>query len=608
MKTTSPKFNILAIPKAKNFLITVLLVATGLGLIFGLPRVIPTRTGSTACPIESVKSPFTPVSHESIAISLRAYELDNELDGGLFRSTANPGDSLPSDEVTSMALVAGRRLSALPYSELFPVSQGENRLEGHINKLLPHALSGELPLHRTYFLLSIAKSLDVPIPAENGVVARIAALASPNGGYLLNEYARYPTIGATYYALKTLELLNQLTSEQIAAEQIAAHIYALQDPATGGFRDSEYTNGAAPTMDDVFRALEVLRLANANMSTPSAQVALVGARMFLAQCRRVDGGFSREIGEDATSKAAPTALGLMAAGFISDNGVPVKKALVSGAFDYMGSCVSNKRGVAETPLSRKTSAEGVFYLTELMARTEVALGRRSWVIATAQWVAALLFAAAAVAWFAPQLDSELVSAGVRSSACLLGSLAVPAALALLFPRASLAVYSAFAAVVLVPAARKAVSQKENEDGEMTVLAMVAGFLFAAFVMAFASKAPYVFAGAGIAGIAGFWAFVAAYVAAYCAGYVLAGKSRKFYNDAAVLAWIVAIVAAALNLFATESPVYGMLVARGIFVPFVVVAPVVLFVFIQLGMAVGSASFSCSPATRQYVKKLLSRFK
>ena len=614
MKTNSRKFNILAIPKAKNLVLALVLVVAGLGLIFGLPRVVPARTGSTPCPIESVKAPFVGVSRDAVARSLRAFELDNELDAGLFRTTSNPGDSLPSDEVTHMALLAGHRLSSLPYSELYPVTNGENRLESHIAKLLPHALAGELPLHRTYFLLSIAQSLNYPIPADNTVATRIATLAHPAGGYRLNEYARHATVGGTFYALKTLEALGQLESAGVAGEAIAAHIYALQDPATGGVHDSEYANNGSPIMDDVYRAAEVLRLVKANMSTPAGQACVAGFRRFLAQCRGLDGGFRRDLsaGPAAASKAAPTAMGLVVAAFAEASGAPLKGAVTAGAKDYLAACVSNKRGVAEAPLSRKPSVEGAFYLTELVARVgeaAVPLGRRSWVLGAAQWAAALLFAAAAAAWFAPQLDAALVAAAVRRAAGLLAGLAVPAAVTLLCPRAALAAYGAFAAVALAPMARRAVAaQKEGEAGEMGTVAGVAAFVFAAFVMGFAARAPFVFAGVGIAGVAGIWAFVAAYVAAYCAGFVLVGKSRAFYNDAATLAWVCGVVVAGLNVFATESPVYGMLVTRGLFAPFVVVAPVVVFVMFQLGMAIGSATFSCSPETRQYIKKFLKNFK
>lgn len=612
MKTNTSKFNIFAVPKAKNLVLALVLVAAGLGLIFGLPRVVPARTGSTPCPIESVKAPFVGVSLDAVARSLRAFELDNELDGGLFRTTSNAGDSLPSDEVTHMALLAGRRLSSLPYSELYPVEHGESRLESHIAKLLPHALSGELPLHRTYFLISIAQSLNHPIPAENGVAARIASLAHPSGGYRLNEYARHATVGATYYALKTLEALGQLESAHVPSEQVASYVYSLQDPATGGVRDSEYAASAAPLMDDVYRAAEVLRLAKANLSAPAAQAAAAGFRAYLAQCRGADGGFGREPG--ATPKAAPTAMGLLVAALAEAAGAPLKGAVRAGALDYLAACVSNKRGVAETPLAAKPSAEGAFYLTELMARAgdaaQVPLGRRSWVLGAAQWAAALLFAAAAAAWVAPQLEGEgqVVARTARTAALLLVALAAPAAAALVCPSAALAAYGTFAAVALAPLACRAVAaQKEGEKGDVALVAGVAALVFAAFVVGFAAKAPFVFAGAGVAGLAGVWGFGAAYAAAYCAGFVFVGKSAKFYADAADLAWVCGVAVAGLSLFATESPVYEMLVTRGLFAPFVVVAPVVVFVMFQLGMAIGNASFSCAPETRKSIKKFLKNF-
>ena len=625
MKTnTTTKFNIFAIPTGKSLLLAILLTAAGLGLLFGVPRVVPARTGTTTCPIESLKAPFSVVSRDEVAKTFRAYVLDNELDGGLFRSTPNAGDSLPSDEVTHMALVASRRLSALPYAELFPVTE-TNRLDAHIAKLLPHALAGELPLHRTYFLISIAKSLgNVEISADDvtKVTNRVAALALPSGGYRLGEYARQATVGGTYYALKTLEALGQLESAQASAENVAAYIRALQDPATGGFRDTDYVreqNSPATFLDDTFRALEVLRLVNANATTPAARASLLAARLFIERCRGLDGGFRRQMfvsAEDLStsepSAAAPTAMGLLAAAYLRDSGVPVRSAVTAGALDYLAACVTNKRGVSESPLSQKPSAEGAFYLAELAARVgaeNVPLGRRSWVLGAAQWAAAVLFTAAAAAWFAPQLDSALLRRSLCCAAKMAAGLAVPAGVTLFCPRAALAAYGAYAALAVVPAVRRASKQRENAEGEGTVLAGAVGAVFLALVLGLQARAPFVFAGgAGAAAVLGVWAFAAAYAVAYAAGFVLAGKSREFYNAAATAAWGVAVVGAGVILFAEESPVYRLLVTRGLFVPFVVTAPVVVFGCMCLGAAVGSASFSCSAATRQYIKKLLARLK
>ena len=614
--TNTTKFNIFAIPTGKSLLLAILLAVAGLGLLFCVPRVVPARTGATTCPIESLRAPFSVVSRDEIAKTFRAYELDNELDGGLFRSTPNAGDSLPSDEVTHMALVASRRLSALPYAELFPTAE-PNRLSAHVEKLLPHVLAGELPLHRTYFLVSIAKSLGVEISADDSakVAGRVAALALPSGGYRLGEYVRHASVGASYYALKTLELLGQLENAHSNSENVAAYIRSLQDPATGGFRDGEYVREPAAILDDTFRALEVLRLVRANTTTPEARASMLGARLFIERCRGLDGGFRREMFASPAepSAAAATAMGLLAASFVRESGVPVRSAVTAGALDYLASCMSSKRGISESPLSRRPSAEGAFYLTEVMARLgaeNVPLGRRSWLVAAAQWAAALLFTCAAAAWFAPQLDSAILRRSVCCAAKLGAGLAVPAAVTLFCPRAALAAYGAYAAFAVVPIARSAAAQRENAEsgGDGTVLAGAVGAVFLALVLGLQARAPFVFAGAGAAAVLGVWAFAAAYAVAYAAGFVLVGKSREFYNAAAAAAWTGSVVGTGLILFAAESPVYRLLVTRGLFVPFVVVAPVVVFGCLCLGLAVGSASFSCSAATRQYIKKLLARLK
>jgi len=487
------------------------------------------------------------------------YQLSDELQSGLFRSSRRSGDTKSSfDAAFYGASIVSK------YGKL----KNEEAIKNYVQTLESKNFNHNI--EEIYQGVSLLKSLGVKDSKKvDRQYENILALSEKNSGFR-SDSLHSASVGATYYAFKAIEALGK-TSEFEKTEAYTsaiAFVNSLKDAHFGGYSD---TIGQNATLSSTFHAIQVL---------PNG--AYDGVEQFVYLCQAQDGGFS-EKPLDSLAKVYYTESDVVST--IQGLYIIQQIAAAGASSPYD----SDRYATANTYLNSKLKSldlKETHAFFNLIEKFKSSYGSSRSIVSAFHSAAIVLIFFAVYSFYKPQIPEDALVGITDQFKWVLGFLLAGVITLQFAPQYAVIVYFIFSFYLAVTYYEA--QKNDTTDGLQVLIATLNSMAFIGLVISLVFFSPFVYAQSSIFNILIGWSVVSSFVVSYVSCYFIPKQRASFFAQVGYLAWVSNMVLFFMYLYGRGDMdlVYRLVTVRGafplVFVGFPFVCLITSFFFSTVG--------------------------